>query len=278
MPPKIAESRVYRLSPPRRYAFWFFAGPLLLVFGLVLLLVPIGRDSAVVFVLMAMLAAGGLGLQWWLSRIRLELSPEQVRVKQMADALETPWSNVIGIRLDRGREGFITRDPMEGRGAANLAALRGLAYNGVPTYDEPQRDLMAQRRLIPFDGFAWHARHGNLLADIARYAPHLKADCDAGPRPALARTPQQRRENWYVVAGILIGAPALIAAMLNNRVWPFVLAALVLFGALRSALSARNSFLNGAKVLGLICAVGALMFGIFGLAQIAIAIRCLIPR
>ena len=103
--------------------------------------------------------------------------------------LETPWSNVIGVRLDRGREGFFTREPLLGRGARRLAGVRGLAYYGQPAYDEQQRQLMGKRRVIPIDAFASQLRHGPLLADVMRFAPWLQADCADGPRPALRKPP-----------------------------------------------------------------------------------------
>ena len=51
------------------------------------------------------------------------------------------------------------------RGASRLASVRGLVYYGEPAYDEQQRELMGERRVIPIDAFGSHLRHGPMIAD-----------------------------------------------------------------------------------------------------------------
>jgi hypothetical protein len=40
-------------------------------------------------------------------------------------------------------------------------------------YDAEQQHLLAERRFIPIEAFAWHLHQGRLREDIVRDAPHL---------------------------------------------------------------------------------------------------------
>jgi hypothetical protein len=92
------------------------------------------------------------------------------------------------LSLRRGREGFIVRTPLEGAGAARFAALRGLGAFGAPLYDEEQRGLLGERRFIPIEAFAWHARHGTLAREVARLAPHVRIGDEGALPPNASRS------------------------------------------------------------------------------------------
>ncbi|HEV2747584.1 MAG TPA: hypothetical protein VGW34_09840 [Allosphingosinicella sp.] len=114
-----------------------------------------------------------LPFQIIIDRTRLELSPQGARLRQAGYELAAKWSDIADIRLQRGREGLITAQPMRNGGAARLALFRGVGIPLIPLYDADQRQLLAERRLIPIEAFAWHLRHGALADDIAGFAPHL---------------------------------------------------------------------------------------------------------
>jgi len=128
---------------------------------------PLWITAALVFLI-------GLSFQIIIDRARLELSPDGARLRQTGYALKARWSDICELRLSPGREGFVTREPMQGRGAGLLASFRGVALTpGGQFYDPEQRELLSQRRFIPIEAFAWHLVHGNMGEDVARFAPHL---------------------------------------------------------------------------------------------------------
>ena len=170
-------TRTYHIGPWRYVWVWFVFGPLALIF------LGLGLFSELPGERTPMLVGGALFLivpflVTLLARTaRLELSDRGVRLKQIGYWLEAPWVGITGVRLDRGREGFVTAEPVGGKGAGLLAAAgRGLSALGVPFYDTGQQKLLDEHRLIPIDAFVWHLSHGTLREDIERCAPHLRAD------------------------------------------------------------------------------------------------------
>ena len=162
----------YHVSPLRRWFLWFIFGPILLVLVLAWLLID--DPQAIAFLITAALVLLiALPFQWIIDRTRLELSSKKIWLRHFGFVLDTDWENVEGMRLDRGREGFITKTPLVGKGAERLARFRGPGAGAAQMYDPQERELLGQQRLIPIAPFAWHLRHGKLAADIARFAPHL---------------------------------------------------------------------------------------------------------
>lgn len=164
----------YHIGPWRRWGLWLVVAPMLA--GLLLL----GAGSApgearALFLAAALLFLIALPFHLVVGRARLELSEEGVRLRQAGYALAAGWGDIADVRLERGREGFVTARPMAGGGAARLARFRGVGLRSMPLYDPDQRRLLAERRLIPIEAFAWHLRRGTLARDIARFAPHLAA-------------------------------------------------------------------------------------------------------
>jgi hypothetical protein len=159
--------RTYHLSPLRRWLLWIAMGPILALL-LALALTGDAADRP------AFLATAGLvfliilPFHLIVGRTRLVLSEAGVRLRQAGYQLEAGWGDIEDLDLTPRRESFVTREPMAGKGAARLARFRV-----SPLYDAEQQRLLAERRLIPIEAFAWHLRHGAMRADIARFAPHL---------------------------------------------------------------------------------------------------------
>ena len=163
---------VYHVSPWRRALLWIVLAPI--IGGLLLLGTAEGGAEARPFVITAgLVLLIALPFQLIVDRTRLELSPEGLCLRQTGYRLSARWSDIVDLRLTRGREGFVTREPMVGKGAARLAAFRDVGLRGFELYDAEQQQLLAERRLIPIEAFAWHLRRGAMGRDIARFAPHL---------------------------------------------------------------------------------------------------------
>lgn len=193
--------RVYRVSPWRRWVLWYTMGPILLFFLICAAVAPASAEPLLLCsALMILIAAP---IEWIIRRTKLVLNAEGVVLRQAGYRLETSWANVIRLRLDRGREGFILASPLEGKGAHRLASFRGASMNGAPMYDGEQQQLLAERRFIPFEAFAWHLRRGRLRADLEDFAPHLQpmlATLDAPPPRPAPRTLQEQMRGQLVIA------------------------------------------------------------------------------
>jgi hypothetical protein len=165
--------RTYHVSPLRRWLLWIAIGPILAV----LLALGLTGDAAD---RPAFLATAGLVFLILLpfhlivGSTRLVLSETGVRLRQAGYRLEAGWADIEDLDLTPRREGFVTHEPMAGKGAARLARFRV-----SPLYDAEQQRLIAERRLIPIDAFAWHLRRGAMREDIERFAPHLAKAVDA---------------------------------------------------------------------------------------------------
>ncbi len=168
------EQTVYHISPLRRFGSWIVFSPLLLLFAAALLFSSSRADREFGLVMFAFFGTLGLIMQLLIDRTKLTLSPAGVKLKQTGYKLETSWENIVGLLLDDGSEAFITGAPLTGKGASLLAWARNVRIDGVAFYDDQQRELLQSGQLIPIEAFGWHFKHGNLAADIARYAPHLR--------------------------------------------------------------------------------------------------------
>jgi hypothetical protein len=165
--------RTYHVSPLRRWLLWLVMGPIL-AFLLALGLTGGASDRP------AFLATAGLVFLILLpfhlivGRTRLVLSEAGVRLRQAGYQLEAGWADIEDLDLTPHRESFVTREPMAGKGAVRLARFRV-----SPLYDAEQQRLLAERRLIPIEAFAWHLRRGAMRADIEHLAPRLARAFDA---------------------------------------------------------------------------------------------------
>ena len=168
----MSQVRTYHVGPVRRWLLWIVIGPILAF----LLALGVSSDAAdrPAFLLTAGLVfLIALPFHLIVGRTRLVLSPTGAHLWQAGYELAAGWDNIEDLRLTPGREGFVTREPMGGKGAARLARFRFVGARSASLDDDEQQRLLAERRLIPIEAFAWHLRHGEMREDIIRFAPHL---------------------------------------------------------------------------------------------------------
>ena len=168
---------VYHISPLRLWlvtAFVIALGGLLLVCAA---LSPAEPDAQNAFILTALLLFGCACLLYLLLRYsRLELTERGIKLYQIGYTLETEWDNVAALYDVGGAEGLVLHRPMQGRGASVLRGFRHTgAGAGVRLYNHEQVPLLAERRFIPIEAFAYWLKHGRLRDDLLRHAPSVRA-------------------------------------------------------------------------------------------------------
>jgi hypothetical protein len=173
--PEAMKRCIYHVGPWRRAIPWMVFGPMLVLAASLWVFADSVGDRSVGALIFAILTLLVLGLHALISYARLELTAEGVRLRQIGMNLAAPWIDVAGLRLDPRHEGFVTLHPIGGSGAANLAAVRDLGWYYNSIYNEEQQAVMAERRWIPIEAFAWHLRHGRLREDLARLAPAVQS-------------------------------------------------------------------------------------------------------
>lgn len=185
-----------------------------------------------------------IGLMTMIRRARLEICRDGITLRQIGYRLEASWPDVIAFRGDRGREGFITSNPVGGRGANTLAAASSLGPYGM--YDSDQIDLLDEHRLIPIDPFAWHLRHGPMRREIEEYAPHLAGDLARLDDPPIRKSIDRRT---FRVTAVVIAASialTLVLIALGERAQEILLEAVYAIVyplmALSSAIATRQMF------------------------------------
>lgn len=189
------------------------------LFGLLLLFAddPNTKTAGIVLaVFMLAIAAGG---EWLVRRTRLEIGPEGVTLRQVGSRLDTPWSNVADFYGAWMRQGFVLREPMSGKGADQFAFASGLTMHGAPVYDEVQRELLAARRFIPIEGFAWHMKHGRLVDAVVAYAPGLEPALRNHTSAAPAGTQAAAHPRRPMSRAQTMGFIALLAVLILGPIW-----------------------------------------------------------
>lgn len=172
---------VYHVSPLRRWLLWILIGPMLALL-LALALTSDADERSSLLATTALVFLIILPFHFIVGWTRLTLSERGVSLRQTGYALAAGWDEIEALDLTPRREGFVTRAPMTSAGAVRLAGFRFAGMPGAPLYDEVQQGLLAERRLIPIEAFAWHLRCGRMRGDIARFAPHLADAVKAGRR------------------------------------------------------------------------------------------------
>jgi len=248
---------IYHVGPWRRAIPWMVFGPMLvLAAGLWVFAdsVEIRAVGALVFAILTLLVLGVHGL---ISYAQLELTAEGVRLRQIGMNLAAPWIDVAGLRLDPGHEGFVTLHPIGGSGAANLAAVRDLGWYYNSLYNREQQAVMAERRWIPIEAFAWHLQRGRLREDLARFAPAVQSLLPVLAPAANPISPAVQRRRLVI---FLFALGAFLAAMvmlgLGNPGWrehgvSVVMALLAFYAGWR----AWKAFRSGARLIGVLFTV-----------------------
>jgi hypothetical protein len=254
----------YHVGPWRRAVPWLIFGPFLLlalgacVFG------QTAEDRSAGGILIAILTPIALGTHALISYARLELNAEGVRLRQIGMNMAAPWSNIAGLRLERRREGFLTRDPLSGAGADRLAALRGYGYAGAAMYNEEQQSAMAERRWIPIEAFAWHLRRGRLRQDLEKLAPAVQAiessigTVDGAAAMSASSSAKMSAGRWWLIGlicALSLGVAALVSLELvpplwTERIFALVLSLIAPLAVFRAGWSARNAFKERSYFVG----------------------------
>ena len=235
-----SDRRIYHISPWRRAVLWSLLGP----FAALGLALWVGGDDAATrtagAVVLAIMTAFLAAWHWLLARTYVALTTVGVELHQLGMNMRAAWPDIAALSLRRGREGFIVRTPLEGAGAARIAALRGFGAFGAPLYDEEQRELLGERRFIPIEAFAWHARHGTLVREVARLAPHVSIGDEADVPANASRTGVA----WATV--IILVAIGIGLAFADSG---YLAMAVVIVQALAAPLGFLGSAVNAARAL-----------------------------
>jgi hypothetical protein len=263
----------YHVGPWRRAVPWLIFGPFLLLALATCVFGKTAEDRSVGGILIAILTPIALGTHALISYARLELNPEGVRLRQIGMNMAAPWSDIAGLRLERRREGFVTRNPISGAGAGRLAALRGYGYAGAAMYNEEQQAAMAERRWIPIEAFAWHLRRGHLRQDLAQLAPTVQAiESILVPVEGIAATRsassgKTSAQRWWLIGLICAGSLA-VAALVSlevipqlwtERIFALLLSLIAPLAVFRAGWSARNAFRERSYFVGALFVVLTLL-------------------
>jgi hypothetical protein len=157
-----------------------------------------------------------LPIVFWADRAaRLTVAPDGVELRQAGATLQTTWSNIAALRDTPGGEGFVLHEPMSGRGAERFALTAGVRVRGAALYDDARLQLIAARRFIPIEAFAYWLRRGDLRAVLKEWAPHLAADGAATTAGAAEPAPRAgKRPVWLAVVLVLLVGGAIAVAFL----------------------------------------------------------------
>jgi hypothetical protein len=88
----------------------------------------------------------------------------------------------------------------------------------MPQYDAESLQWIAAQRFIPIYPFAYLLRRGDLRAEIAARAPHLKGALDrldAPPPPRPPLSPAQRRA-WWLTAAVFLGCIVITIVLIRG--------------------------------------------------------------
>jgi hypothetical protein len=273
----------YLISPLRRSVLWLILGPFLIM-GVVMCFFP---DTRLAGIIVGGMMAVFLALWHWLvCYTRLEVSPQGVVLRQLGWSLEAAWDQVDHLRMERGREGFVVKEPMEGKGARRLASVAGFGYYGTPMYSDVQRYWIQNGQWIPVEPFMYAFRKGKMRADIEKFAPGLLERAPSGMAERMGNShpdstasgpdegPTTRKPGnprLVVWIGIIVSAAVIVPLAVHDSrsggsgrgiafVMAFVIGPLL---TLKAAVSCWNSFQSGSKLLGVLFALATMVAALF---------------
>jgi len=161
---------VYHISPLR---LWLVPGMLIIIalFMLALpYLEPDAPDTGNVVIYIGIFFFAFAAVMYLILRYtRLVLSADGIKLYQFGYKLETGWDNVANFYDMSGAQGLVLHHPMDCRGAKVFGAFRNVGE----LFNEEQIQLIAERRFIPIEPFAYWLKHGQLRDDLIRRAPAL---------------------------------------------------------------------------------------------------------
>jgi hypothetical protein len=181
---------VYHVSPLRQMLF-------LLPWGLIaipMLIAGIVAKEPALFVVVLLISLIWSPLAYAVCiYTRLIISADGVDLRQLGYRLQSTWDNIDSLDRTPGLEGFVLREPLQGRGALRLASASGLQLvvggASMPGYTGGRQDLVAQSRFIPIEPFAHWLKKGDLASVIAQHAPRLMDGSTPAPPPPAAAAP-----------------------------------------------------------------------------------------
>jgi hypothetical protein len=190
--------RTYGVSPMRRNALigvWLFLTLPLRVAGVWLpepgLLVSAALISATVVPILVLV----------LRAAHLHVNNDGIELRQLGLRVATPWDNIAGVRLVRGREGIVLHRPIEGKGAERLAASAAIRIRGASFYDAEQQQLIIEHRFIPIEAFAYWLEHGDL-----RQVLQSRLSASVAFESAARVAPERLTGGRLALAGAIIAA------------------------------------------------------------------------
>ncbi len=282
-----AKPRVYHISPWRFLWIWLPFGPIALVFLGAGAFSHVPKEQAEFLIGGALFLGVTLCIHVLVRFARLELSEQGIRLRQFGYRLESPWSDLSDLWLDRGHEGLITSRPVGGKGQALLAssahAVTGM-FLGAGPYTAEQQALLDEWRLIPIEAFAWHVRHGKLRSDLEHFAPHLRtvlahsdapapAPSTATPHPPTSRQPRPKAtfRQWATFLLIILGIASLLAFAFTSKSHEQIAYRIsgILFPAslaLSMGIGARGCFRIGSWLAGTGLVLVAILLGLWAFA------------
>jgi hypothetical protein len=163
--------------------------------------------------------------------------------------------------------------------------VSGFGYYGTPMYSDEQRYWMQNCQWIPLEPFMYAFRKGQMKAEIERLAPGLLERDPAGMSNRLAASatpapdgtpstwtpapgpPKSKLSMW--LSGIIVTVLVIVALATVDKqggergvafFFAFILGPLIIW---RTALSCRNAFRNGSRLLGILFALSALIAALF---------------
>jgi hypothetical protein len=183
-------SSVYHVSPMRQGLF-------LLPWGLIalpMLVAGIVANAPALFAVVILISLIWAPLAYAVCiHTRLILSSEGVDLRQLGYRLQSTWNNIEALDTTTRAEGFVLREPLQGKGAIRLANASGVRIvvggAAMPAYTGGRQDLVAQLRFIPIEPFAHWLKKGDLASVITQYSPKLTDGSTPPPTPLAAEPP-----------------------------------------------------------------------------------------
>jgi hypothetical protein len=180
----------------RPFVHWVSLSPMLFLFAAGVLILATGGSGELggVFIGLAVVLTLLIYLPF-VFRIRLHLTPQGVCARAPLCHLETPWSNIERLYRCGKQAGFVTREPLTGKGPARLADTRD-SY----TYCDPsEAEWIRLHRYIPLRGFEHAVKSGAVERAVAAWGAGVPVE--ESPPPAPVRIPLKL---WLLIAALIL--------------------------------------------------------------------------